>query len=83
VLQRLLVDHLRPYRRLLGLIVVLQFVQTMATLSLPSLNSDIIDKGVVRGDTDLIWRIGGIMLAVSLVQVAFSSGATSCSAMSF
>lgn len=80
MLQRLLVDHLRPYRRLLGLIVVLQFVQTMATLSLPSLNSDIIDKGVVRGDTDLIWRIGGIMLAVSLVQVAFSIGATWCSA---
>ena len=40
----------------------------MASLFLPSLNADIIDNGVARGNTDYIWRTGGIMLVVSLVQ---------------
>jgi len=49
--------------------VVLQVVQVVATLLLPSLNADIIDQGVARGDTGEIIRIGVVMLAVSLVQV--------------
>ncbi len=61
--------HLVPYHGRLGVIVVLQLVGTMASLYLPSLNADIIDNGVARGDTDYIFRIGGWMLAVSLVQI--------------
>ena len=34
----------------------------MCTLYLPTLNADIIDKGVITGDTDYIWRTGGLML---------------------
>jgi len=49
--------------------VVLQVVQVVATLLLPSLNADIIDQGVASGDTGEIIRIGVVMLAVSLVQV--------------
>ena len=45
MLLRLLKTHLRPYRWVLVAVVVLQFVQTMATLYLPSLNADIIDNG--------------------------------------
>ena len=41
----------------------------IASLALPSLNADIIDNGVVQGDTDYIIRVGGVMLGVSLVQV--------------
>jgi ATP-binding cassette, subfamily B, multidrug efflux pump len=37
--------------------------------SLPTLNADIIDNGVGRGDTDYIIRTGAVMLPVSLVQV--------------
>ena len=47
VLIRLLRTHLRPYRGAIALVVLLQFVQTIATLYLPTLNADIIDNGVV------------------------------------
>jgi ATP-binding cassette, subfamily B, multidrug efflux pump len=75
MLLRLLRDHLRPYRGPIALVVVFQFVGTMAALYLPTLNADIIDNGVVRGDTGYIVRIGGVMLGVSLVQIACSVSA--------
>ena len=50
--------------------VCLQFGATLATLYLPSLNADIIDNGVVRGDTGYITQAGVVMLVVTLVQVA-------------
>ncbi|WP_328340190.1 ABC transporter ATP-binding protein [Micromonospora sp. NBC_00421] len=71
----LLRRYLRPYHRPLGAVVLLQFVGTMASLYLPSLNADIIDLGVARGDTDYIIRTGGWMLLVSLVQIACSVAA--------
>jgi ATP-binding cassette, subfamily B, multidrug efflux pump len=61
--------HLRPYKREIGIVVVLQLVATIASLYLPSLNADIIDNGVVTGDTDYIVRIGVLMLGVSLLQI--------------
>ncbi|WP_319459009.1 ABC transporter ATP-binding protein [Micromonospora sp. RTP1Z1] len=75
MLIRLLRHHLRPYRRLLTAVVALQFVGTMASLYLPSLNADIIDRGVALGDTDQIMRTGGWMLVVSLLQIACSIAA--------
>ena len=69
MLIRLLRTFLRSYKRDLAFVVVLQGLQTMATLYLPSLNADIIDKGVATGDTGYIWHTGGVMLAVTLVQV--------------
>ena len=75
MLIRLVRSYLRPYRQVVGLIVVLQLIQTLAGLYLPTLNADIIDNGVVNGDTGYIMRVGGIMLAVSLVQIACSIGA--------
>jgi ATP-binding cassette subfamily B protein len=70
MLLRLLRRYLAPYKREIGIVTVLQLVATLAALTLPSLNADIIDKGVIRGDTAYILRMGGWMLAVSLVQVA-------------
>ncbi|HYK31518.1 MAG TPA: ABC transporter ATP-binding protein [Streptosporangiaceae bacterium] len=67
--------HLRPYRRDLQLVVLLQLVQTLATLYLPTLNADIIDKGVITGDIHYILRIGGFMLLVSLAQIICAVGA--------
>lgn len=75
MLYRLLLEYLRPYRRQVLYLVVLQAAQTIATLYLPTLNADIIDKGVAQGDTGYILRIGGVMLAISLAQVACSVSA--------
>jgi ATP-binding cassette, subfamily B, multidrug efflux pump len=72
VLVRLLRTYLRPYGRPLLLIVVLQLFATLAMLYLPSLNADIIDNGVAKGDTGYIVRVGGMMLMVTLVQIACS-----------
>ena len=69
MLLRILREHLRPYRRWIGVVVALQLVGTIASLYLPSLNADIIDNGVVKGDGGYILRTGGWMLAVSLVQI--------------
>ena len=70
MLIRLLRVHLRPYRTTIALVVVFQFLQTLATLYLPTLNADIIDNGVVKGDTSYIMRVGGGMLGITLAQVA-------------
>ncbi|MEV5928349.1 ABC transporter ATP-binding protein [Streptomyces cellulosae] len=75
MLIRLLRDRLRPYRQSLVLLVVLQFLQTCATLYLPTLNADIIDNGVVQGDTGYILGYGGLMIGISLVQVVCNVGA--------
>ncbi len=75
MLVTLLRERLAPYRNWLAAVVGLQFVSVVAMLYLPSLNADIIDNGIVRGDTAYILRIGGLMLAISLVQVACSVGA--------
>ena len=69
MLWTLLRRHLRPYRGHVLAVVVLQLVAILATLYLPSLNADIIDNGVATGDTGYIWRVGGLMLAVAMVQV--------------
>ena len=75
MLIRLLRDYLRPYRRPLALVVLLQLVQTLATLFLPTLNADIIDNGVIKGDTSYIMHTGGLMLGVALVQIVCAVGA--------
>jgi ATP-binding cassette, subfamily B, multidrug efflux pump len=75
MLFRLLRVYLRPYRAALAALVVLQLVQSLATLYLPTLNADIIDNGVITGNTRYIWHTGGIMLAVAVVQIIAATGA--------
>ncbi len=75
MLNRLLVTYLRPYRRELTYVLVLQMIGTVASLYLPSLNADIIDFGVARGNTGYIVETGGWMLAVTLLQIVCSIGA--------
>ncbi|MDI3330292.1 MAG: ABC transporter ATP-binding protein [Micrococcus sp.] len=70
MLWKLVRHYGRPYWRLVGAVLVLQLAATLATLYLPSLNADIIDFGIARGDTDYIWRTGAVMLGVALVQLA-------------
>ncbi|MFF8903861.1 ABC transporter ATP-binding protein [Streptomyces olivaceoviridis] len=75
MLIRLLRTYLRPYKKPIALLVVLQFLQTCATLYLPTLNADIIDNGVVKGDTGYILSFGALMIGISLVQVVCNIGA--------
>ena len=71
----LLKRQLKAYRPVLWLVVAFQGVQSVAGLWLPTLNADIIDNGVAKGDTGYIWRIGAVMVAASLVQLVFSVAA--------
>jgi len=70
VLIQLLRGHLRPYKGAIVLVVLFQFLQTLATLYLPTLNADIIDNGVIKGDTGYVMRIGAGMLGITVLQIA-------------
>lgn len=70
MLWKLLVEYLAPQKRLLLAVVVFQLAQSIASLYLPTLNADIIDQGVAKGDTEYILRTGGVMLLVTLLQIA-------------
>lgn len=61
-----LLRFLRPYRLLLTIVVILAFVQALANLYLPTLMANIVDNGIVKGDTGYIWRTGGIMGLVTI-----------------
>ncbi|QAY62136.1 ABC transporter ATP-binding protein [Xylanimonas allomyrinae] len=76
MLRQLLWRFLRPYRWHLVGVLVFQFLAALGMLYLPSLNADIVDQGVALGDTDYIWRTGGLMLAVSLGQIVAAVIAT-------
>ncbi len=75
MLLRLVRTFLRPYRAWLTIVVVMQFLQTLALLYLPTLNADIIDNGVIKGDTRYILGTGGVMLGISVLQIAAATTA--------
>ncbi|MEV7610597.1 ABC transporter ATP-binding protein [Microbacterium sp. NPDC089320] len=76
MLGKLLLRYLARYKWLLVAVLVFQFASALATLYLPRLNEDIINKGVAQSDTAYIWRTGLFMLAVSLGQIIASIIAT-------
>ncbi len=59
----LLRTYLAPYKGPLAVVIFFQLAGTIANLYLPGLNADIIDKGIVEGDTGFIVSTGTIMLA--------------------
>lgn len=69
MLWKLLVEYLRPHRQLLVAVVVFQLAQSIASLYLPTLNADIIDEGVAKGDTGVILSLGALMLGITLLQI--------------
>jgi ATP-binding cassette subfamily B protein len=71
-LRSLLRRHLLPYKGSLLTLLVLQGIQTAATLMLPYLSADLIDNGVLTGDRGHIWRVGWVMVAFALVQIVFA-----------
>ena len=76
MLIKLLRSNLLPYKKLLFAVVALQIVQVSATMSLPTLNANIIDKGILTGNTSYIERMGALMLGLALVQGVFAVWAT-------
>ncbi len=72
VLIRLLRAYLRPYSRPITLLVLLQLVSTLGLLYLPTLNADIIDSGVIKGDTGYILQVGAVMIGVTVLQTLCS-----------
>jgi ABC-type multidrug transport system fused ATPase/permease subunit len=66
MLIRLLRMYLRPYTTQVAVVVALLVAQTVGNLYLPNLNADLINGGVIKGDTGYIWRTGGVMLAITL-----------------
>ncbi|MFJ6269279.1 ABC transporter ATP-binding protein [Pseudarthrobacter oxydans] len=69
MLWKLLVEYLRPHRKLLAAVVVFQLAQSIASLYLPTLNADIIDEGVAKGNIGYILSLGGVMLGITLLQI--------------
>lgn len=70
MLARILKRYLRPSAPLIVGVVVFQLAQALASLLLPALNADIIDRGIARGDSGYILSVGGMMLGITLVQIA-------------
>ncbi|WP_068262466.1 ABC transporter ATP-binding protein [Janibacter limosus] len=76
MLLRLVRRHLSGTGGRVAALLVLQLAATLASLYLPSLNGEIIDNGVATGDTGYIVRHGGVMLAVSVLQIVTTIAAT-------
>jgi ATP-binding cassette subfamily B multidrug efflux pump len=72
MLLRILRRYLRPHTGLLVGVIVFQLLQSIASLYLPTLNADIIDNGVAKGDTGYIFGVGAVMLGITLLQIACS-----------
>ncbi|HEX9833519.1 MAG TPA: ABC transporter ATP-binding protein [Mycobacterium sp.] len=75
MLWALLRRYARPYRWLLAIVAVFQLISTLASLYLPTVNAAIIDEGVAKGDLRIIVELGGVMLAVTALQVVCAVGA--------
>lgn len=61
---------LKPWRWSVAVLLALVFFQVLADLFLPTLMADIIDQGVMQGDTDFILSVGGTMLLITLFSIA-------------
>ncbi len=63
----LLRTYLRPYMRAIVIVLALLLVQAIGNLYLPTLQGDIINNGVSKGDTGYIGSTGMFMLVVTFV----------------
>lgn len=75
-MRRLLVTFLKPYWTLILPGVAFVLLQAIAALYLPTLNADLINNGVAKGDTGYIGKVGGFMLMVAALQAGCSIAST-------
>lgn len=69
MLLKILRRYLTQYWPLLLAVSVFQLAQSLASLYLPSLNADIVDNGIAKGDIPYIFNVGAIMLGITLLQI--------------
>ena len=75
-----LVRFMKPYRGMIALVLILVFAQVLTELYLPALMADIVDIGVLHGDTGFILRMGGLMLLIAAFGMACTIAASYFSA---
>lgn len=75
-----LLKYLKPFWRPVVLVLILVLLQSLSQLFLPTLMAEIVDRGIAQGDSGAIFRLGGIMLAVALGNVACAVSASFYSA---
>ncbi len=72
--------HLKPFAASVAVMLVLLFLQSLSELYLPTLMADIVDTGIIKGDSNYIMRVGGLMLLVAGVGAVCTVGASYLSA---
>lgn len=68
-----LAKYATPYTAIILIAIVLLFVQATCDLSLPDYMSDIVNKGITAGDVKYIYKIGLLMLGVSMLGMVCST----------
>ena len=68
-LLRLALRSVKPYWLWVLFVVLFQAAGVMAALYLPTINADIIDDGVAKADIPVIWRLGAVMLAITVGNI--------------
>lgn len=67
-----LMKFLSPYKGRVGVMLILMFLQMLGTLYVPTLTADIVNKGIITGDLERVWRIGSFMLLVAVLIAGVS-----------
>ena len=67
-----LMKYLSPYKGQVAIMLILMFLQMLGTLYVPTLTADIVNKGIIAGDLDRVWSIGGFMLVVAVLIAVIS-----------
>lgn len=69
---KMLIQFMRPYKGRILLMLTLLLLQALGTLIIPTLMSDIVDKGILTGDTAYIWRTSAVMLGAAVLVTGIS-----------
>ena len=72
MLIQILKKYLHPYMSQVYVIILMLLIQAIASLYLPNLNADLINKGIAKGDIGYIWHVGQIMLGSSALVMGAS-----------
>lgn len=73
-----LARYLKPYLLAVVAVAILVFLQSISQLYLPNLMSEIVDVGIVSGDSSFILRVGGRMLLVAALGAACTIAPAIC-----
>ena len=78
---REVLSYLKPYKNLAILAPIMMLLEVAAELSMPKIMTYLIDKGVGTGNTELIVKIGIMMLIISVIGIIGGIGCLICAAI--